>query len=31
MSHRRDIIGPDLAEKFEYLREAAPTHSYKTT
>lgn len=31
LSHRRDIIGPDLASKFEYLRENAPTHSLETT
>lgn len=28
LSHRRDIIGPELADKFEYLRENAPTHPY---
>lgn len=28
LSHRRDIIGPELAAKFEYLRENAPTHSF---
>lgn len=31
LSHRRDIIGPELATKFEYLRENAPTHSFETT
>jgi predicted unusual protein kinase regulating ubiquinone biosynthesis (AarF/ABC1/UbiB family) len=31
LSHRRDIIGPELASKFEYLRENAPTHSLETT
>lgn len=31
LSHRRDIIGPELAAKFEYLREKAPTHSLETT
>lgn len=31
LSHRRDIIGPDLADKFEYLRENAPTHDFETT
>jgi predicted unusual protein kinase regulating ubiquinone biosynthesis (AarF/ABC1/UbiB family) len=31
LSHRRDIIGPELAHKFEYLRENAPTHSFATT
>ena len=31
LSHRRDMIGPELAEKFEYLRENAPTHSFKNT
>jgi predicted unusual protein kinase regulating ubiquinone biosynthesis (AarF/ABC1/UbiB family) len=31
LSHRRDIIGPEMAAKFEYLRENAPTHSLDTT
>lgn len=31
LSHRRDIIGPELASSFEYLREKAPTHSLETT
>lgn len=31
MSHRRDIIGPEMAEKFVHLREHAPEHSYKAT
>jgi predicted unusual protein kinase regulating ubiquinone biosynthesis (AarF/ABC1/UbiB family) len=31
LSHRRDMIGPDLADKFEYLRENAPTHTLDTT
>ena len=31
LSHRRDIIGQDLADKFAYLRENAPTHSFETT
>jgi predicted unusual protein kinase regulating ubiquinone biosynthesis (AarF/ABC1/UbiB family) len=31
LSHRRDMIGPELASKFEYLREKAPTHSLSTT
>lgn len=26
LSHRRDIIGAELATKFSYLRENAPTH-----
>ena len=29
MSHRRDIIGPDMAEKFVHLRENAPQHSFE--
>ena len=28
MSHRRDIIGPQMAEKFVHLRENAPQHSF---
>jgi len=28
LSHRRDIIGPEMGHKFEYLRENAPTHSF---
>lgn len=31
MSHRRDIIGPDMAEKFVHLRENAPQHSFEET
>ena len=31
LSHRRDMIGPELAAKFQYLREKAPTHSLETT
>ena len=31
LSHRRDIIGPELSAKFGYLREQVPTHSYATT
>lgn len=31
MSHRRDIIGPDMAEKFVHLRENAPQHSFEDT
>ena len=31
LSHRRDIIGPELSSQFEYLREKAPTHSFETT
>jgi predicted unusual protein kinase regulating ubiquinone biosynthesis (AarF/ABC1/UbiB family) len=28
MSHRRDIIGSDMADKFVHLRENAPQHSF---
>lgn len=31
MSHRRDIIGPEMADKFVHLRENAPQHSFKIT
>lgn len=31
MSHRRDMIGPDMAEKFVHLRENAPQHSFEET
>ncbi len=31
MSHRRDMIGPDIAEKFVHLRENAPQHSFEVT
>ena len=31
MSHRRDIIGPKMAEKFVHLRENAPQHSFEET
>lgn len=31
LGHRRDIIGPDLAEKVEHLRENSPVHSLKDT
>lgn len=31
LSHRRDIIGPQLASKFEYLRQKAPIHSFEVT
>lgn len=31
MSHRRDIIGSDMAEKFMHLRENAPQHSFEET
>lgn len=31
MSHRRDMIGPEMAEKFVHLRENAPQHSWKAT
>lgn len=31
MSHRRDLIGPDMAEKFGHLRQNAPQHSFKQT
>lgn len=27
ISHRRDLVGEDIAEKFSHLREQAPTHS----
>lgn len=28
MSHRRDIIGSEMADKFIHLRENAPQHSF---
>lgn len=28
LSHRRDVIGPMMAEKFIHLRENAPQHSF---
>lgn len=31
MSHRRDIIGPQMADKFVHLRENAPQHSFNIT
>jgi len=31
LSHRRDIIGPEMADSFTYLREQAPTHSFSET
>lgn len=31
LSHRRDMIGEDMANKFVRLRENAPTHSWKDT
>lgn len=31
MSHRRDMIGPEMAEKFVHLRENAPQHSFEET
>lgn len=31
LSHRRDIIGEEMAEKFVILRENSPEHSLKTT
>lgn len=31
MSHRRDMIGPEMAEKFVHLRENAPQHSFAET
>jgi aarF domain-containing kinase len=31
LSHRRDMIGEDVAKKFVKLREDAPQHSYKVT
>ena len=31
MSHRRDIIGIEMAEKFVHLRENAPLHTFEET
>ena len=31
LSHRRDIIGEEMAGKFIHLRENAPTHSWEET
>jgi predicted unusual protein kinase regulating ubiquinone biosynthesis (AarF/ABC1/UbiB family) len=31
MSHRRDIIGADMADQFVHLRENAPQHSFQDT
>lgn len=31
LSHRRDLIGVDVAEKFSHLREHAPEHSFEET
>lgn len=31
LSHRGDIIGPELAKKVERLREHAPMHSFEET
>ena len=31
MSHRRDVIGPEMAEAFSHLRENAPQHSFEET
>lgn len=31
MSHRRDMIGPEMAEKFVHLRQHAPEHSFQET
>lgn len=31
LSHRRDMIGEDVAKKFSRLREDAPQHSYRVT
>ena len=31
MSHRRDIIGEDMAAKFVHLRENAPEHPFEET
>ncbi len=28
LSHRRDVIGPEMAESFDHLRENAPQHSF---
>ena len=29
MSHRRDIIGAEMAEKFTHLRQNAPAHTFE--
>ncbi len=29
LSHRRDVLGPQMAEAFTHLREHAPEHSYE--
>jgi len=29
LSHRRDVIGPEMAESFTHLRENAPQHSFE--
>lgn len=31
LSHRRDIIGPEMAAKFSILRDHSPLHSKKET
>ena len=31
LSHRRDMIGEDMAHKFQHLRENAPTHTLSQT
>ena len=31
LSHRRDVIGPEMAESFNHLRENAPQHSFAET
>jgi aarF domain-containing kinase len=31
LSHRRDVIGPEMAEAFSHLRENAPQHSFEET
>lgn len=31
LSHRRDVLGPEMAESFTHLRENAPQHSFEET
>jgi aarF domain-containing kinase len=31
LSHRRDIIGDEMSQKFGHLRENAPQHSFEET
>jgi len=28
LSHRRDVLGPEMADSFTHLRENAPQHSF---